>query len=69
MYCAEKEWGLSLSDPDSTIAWMRVLQKAKNGKGEENKKMSNRANERRRNRSRNRKSVIFLIDVYPCRLS
>jgi len=57
MYCTEKERGLSLSDPDSTIAWVRLLQKAKNGKEEENKKMSNRSTERRRKRRRN--SVIF----------
>jgi hypothetical protein len=69
MYCRAKEWGLSRSDPDSTIAWVRLLNKAKNGK-EEEKKMSNGIIERRRRkRRRNRKSVIFLIGIYPCMLS
>jgi len=69
MYCTAKEWGLSLSDPDSTTAWARLLQKTKNEKEEEKKKMSNKTIERRRKRRRNRKSVIFLIGVYPCLLS
>jgi hypothetical protein len=69
MYCTAKEWGLSLSDPGSTIAWVSLLKKAKNRKEEEKKKMSNRIIERRRKRRRSRKSAIFLIGVYPCLLS
>jgi len=38
VYCSAKEFGLSLSDPDSTtIAWVKLLKKAKKGKEEEKK--------------------------------
>jgi hypothetical protein len=29
MCCRAKKWDLSLSDPDSTIVWVRLLKKAK----------------------------------------